>query len=91
MKKPINTIFLFLSLLLLSNGAQLDKIQSKQRKLEVSATLNFVKVYDLIYKDKKWTFKIEIEDELSNGANVLVDIIVVDKYDGITPEKASCL
>ena len=68
----------------------MDKRQTKQRKLEVSATLNFIKVYDLIYKDKKWTFKIEIEDELSNGANVHVDIIVVDKYDGITSEKASC-
>ena len=37
--------------------------------------LHFVKVYDLEYlDDKKWHFKIDVEDELTNGIKVAVDV-----------------
>jgi hypothetical protein len=37
--------------------------------------LHFVKVYDLEYlDDKKWHFKIDVEDELTNGIKVSVDV-----------------
>lgn len=38
--------------------------------------LHFVKVYDLEYKsDKKWYFKIDVDDELTNGIKVTVDVL----------------
>ena len=39
------------------------------------ASLNFVKVYDLQYSSKKWSFKIEVEEFLPENTKVKVDII----------------
>ena len=91
MAKSIEIILLFLSILILSNGESLKKVLNKHRKLEVSANLNFIKAYDLIYMDNKWSFKIKTDTELQNQANVLVDIFVVSRSGTTTSETAYCI
>ena len=66
----------------------MKKLKNKHRKLEVSANLNFIKAYDLIYHDKKWSFKIKTDSELPNQANVLVDIYVLSRSSS-TPTQGS--
>lgn len=41
------------------------------------AELSFVKVYDLVYKNHDWNFKIDVADDslLPNGAKVYVDVL----------------
>ena len=56
----------------------------------MSATLNYIEAYDLIFENSKWSFKIKTDSELPNEANVLVDIIVISRYDQTTPETAYC-
>ena len=91
MTKTIEIIFLFLSILIISNGEPPKSQLSNLRQLEISASLKFIKVYDLIYKDKKWSFKIKTNSELPNQANVLVDIFVVSKSDSTSSETADCI
>ena len=91
MTKTIEIIFLFLSILIISNGEPPKNQLSNLRQLEISASLKFIKVYDLIYKDKKWSFKIKTNSELPNQANVLVDIFVVSKSDSTSSETADCI
>ena len=38
------------------------------------ASLNLVKAYNLIYSNKKWSFKIEVEDTLPEGTKLIIDI-----------------
>ena len=38
------------------------------------ASLNLVKTYDLLYSNKKWSFKIEIEDTLPEESKIILDI-----------------
>ena len=92
MTKTIEFIFLFLSILIISNGEPLKKILNKHRKLEVSANLNFIEAYDLIYENNKWSFKIKTDSELTNQANVLVDIFVLNRGSSIkSQETANCI
>ena len=90
MKKFINIILLLLSILVISNEKPLEKLLKKHRKLEVSATLNFIEAYDLIFENSKWSFKIRTDSELQNEANVLVDIFVVSRSDTTTSDTAYC-
>ena len=53
-----------------------------------SVNLNFVKAYSLEYLNKKWYFKIEIEDELINGIKYSADVKVGDTSK--TAEEAHC-
>ena len=50
------------------------------------ASLNFVKVYDLQYSSKKWSFKIEVEEFLPENTKVKVDII----YATSSSDSATC-
>ena len=87
----IHIIFLLLFVLPISNGEPMKKLLVKHRKLEVSATLNFIKAYDLIFEDNKWKFKISTDTEMPNESNVLVDIFIVQNIDTIQRKTAYCI
>ena len=38
------------------------------------ASLNLVRTYNLLYSEKKWSFKIEVEDKLPEGTKLIADI-----------------
>ena len=56
--------------------------------ITLSASLHFIKSYDLIYstESEKWTFKIEIEDDLPNDSKLILDIL----YSETNADTATC-
>ena len=58
-----------------------------EKYIPIETTIKITKVYDLIYKENKWEFKIETDTDLPYNSVLILDTL----YNEIHPDTATCI